>query len=61
MDNVFVRGVLALIGGAIVAAIAEAICRHFQIDTFWGWLVGVAAALYIFFDYDRWYHPRRPL
>lgn len=53
MGNVFVRALVALIIGAVVAAIAEAICRHFTIDTFWGWLVGVAAGLVFFFGYDH--------
>lgn len=46
---IFVKAIIALIIGAIIAAIAEVVCRHFNIDTFWGWLVGVAAALLYFF------------
>lgn len=44
-----VKAIIAIIIGAVVAAIAEAICRHFGIDAFWGWLVGVAAGLAYFF------------
>lgn len=46
---ILVKALIALIIGAVVAAIAEAVCRHFAIDTFWGWLVGVAAGLVYFF------------
>lgn len=46
---IIVKALIALIIGAVIAAIAEAICRHFSIDQFWGWLVGVAAALLYFF------------
>jgi steroid 5-alpha reductase family enzyme len=53
MGNIFVRGLVALLIGAVVAAIAEAICRHFGIDSFWGFLTGVAAGLALFFGYDR--------
>lgn len=53
MDNTFVRALVALLIGAVVAAIAEVVCRHFAIDTFWGWLVGVAAGLAFFFGYSR--------
>ena len=56
--NVFLKGLIALIVGAIVAAIAEAICRHMGIDDFWGWLVGVIVGLLFFFNYES---PRRPL
>ena len=51
--NVFVRALVALLVAAVVAAIAETICRHFAIDTFWGWLVGVAAGLAFFFGYEK--------
>lgn len=50
--NILVRAILAILVGAVVAAIAEVICRHFNIDSFWGWLVGVAAGLVFFFGYD---------
>lgn len=53
MGNIFVRALVAVILGAVIAAIAEVICRHFGIDTFWGWLVGVATGLAFFFGYDR--------
>jgi len=59
MGNVFVRALVALLVGVVVAAIAEAICRHFAIDAFWGWLVGVAAGLAFFFRYDGGW--RRPI
>jgi len=58
--NIFVRGIIALIIGAVVALIAEKICVHFAIDPFWGWLLGVAAALIYFFSYDRINGPRIP-
>lgn len=62
MGNTFVRALFALIVGAVVAVIAEAICNHFGIDSFWGWLVGVAAGLAFFFNYrGTWSGPNRPL
>lgn len=61
MENVFVRALIALLVGAVAAAIAEAICRHFAIDTFWGWLVGVTTGLAVFFYNDTRFGPRRPL
>lgn len=45
---ILVKAIIALLIGAVVAAIAEAICRHFAIDSFWGWLVGVAVGLAYF-------------
>jgi steroid 5-alpha reductase family enzyme len=53
MSNWFVRALVSLLIFGVVSAIAEAICRHFTIDPFWGWLVGVAAGLAFFFGYDR--------
>lgn len=46
--GILVKALIALIIGAIVAAIAEVVCRHFGIDDFWGWLVGVVVGLVYF-------------
>lgn len=60
MNNILVRAIIAIIIGAVVAFIAEKICVHFAIDPFWGWLLGVAAALIYFFGYDHYNSPRLP-
>lgn len=46
--GILVKALIALLIGAVVAAIAEAVCRHFAIDDFWGWLVGVVVGLVYF-------------
>jgi cytosine/uracil/thiamine/allantoin permease len=48
-----VRAIVALLIGVVIAAIAEVICRHFALDPFWGWLVGVAVGLAYFFGEGR--------
>lgn len=54
---VLVKALIALVIGAVVALISEVVCRHFNIDPFWGWLIGVIAGLIYFFSGPE--HPRR--
>ena len=46
--NVLLKGLIAIIIFAVVSAIAQVICRHFNIDSFWGWLVGVIVGVAYF-------------
>lgn len=46
--NTILKALVALVIGAIVAALATYICRHFAIDEFWGVLVGIIAGIAYF-------------
>lgn len=47
---ILAKALIALLIGAVVAAIASYICKHFGIDTFWGIIVGIVAGLIYFFS-----------
>lgn len=51
-----VKALIALLVGAVVAAIAGVVCRHFGVDPFWAWLVGTVAGLVYFVSGPEYPH-----
>ena len=43
--NLLLKALIALVVGVIVAYIVGKILQHYSLDTFWGWIAGVIAAL----------------
>jgi len=56
--SLLLKALIALIIGVVAAAIAEAVCRHFNIDTFWGWLIGVIVGVGYFLNGPENFTPR---
>lgn len=46
--STLLKVLIAVVVGVVVAFIAGAILKHFGLDLFWGWLVGVIAGLIYF-------------
>lgn len=46
--NAILRALIALVVGVIVAFVAGVVLKHFGLDLFWGWVLGVIAGLAYF-------------